>query len=409
MNYLYNGVELPALPEWDRVAYPYAIMVWGGTGGNRLSHCLLWAFSNPHHLTHYNSIQNKYSIWISEDEKCLYSQAKYNSKDGIYEPFPAMVEYPNETYPYNENGLTSKPDWANYDVLDNKGTLYLAASDPIPILAPALDPLSLFMGWKAGNWVARQRGKKKPATGVYDDNMPIEWKTQNVANNPKIPFEVYQIYSYNGLEFGRPDIEADSDYKYHLIEKYSSGYHYWCLKQPFVYVNEDKEYAKIEGGYNYSLYICRTGEAGFVHHDDISGDNLKLNWENIIWTNTDICDADGTVRMAATEPVYIREQWGSFATKISNYIPTPEIFEKSALSISYSGEEFILPYMYGDNSSTGCTIALFMDVTTYTSFVIFAIEKEDNEVVPGEPGLYFLMDESIPSDVTFKFFVPDET
>ena len=35
----------------------------------------------------------------------------------------------------------------------------LVASDPIPVTAPALDPLSLFLGWKAGNWVARQRGK----------------------------------------------------------------------------------------------------------------------------------------------------------------------------------------------------------------------------------------------------------
>ena len=34
------------------------------------------------------------------------------------------------------------------------------ASEPIPVgTAPALDPLSLWLGWKAGNWVARQRGK----------------------------------------------------------------------------------------------------------------------------------------------------------------------------------------------------------------------------------------------------------
>ena len=54
----------------------------------------------------------------------------------------------------------SQIKWTNTDLLNYDGSVYLAASDPIPVgTAPALDPLSLFMGWKAGNWVARQRGK----------------------------------------------------------------------------------------------------------------------------------------------------------------------------------------------------------------------------------------------------------
>jgi hypothetical protein len=38
MNYFYNGVELPALPEWDKEAYPYAAIfpLTNGTDGYSL-------------------------------------------------------------------------------------------------------------------------------------------------------------------------------------------------------------------------------------------------------------------------------------------------------------------------------------------------------------------------------------
>ena len=34
MNYLYNGLELPALPEWDKSAYPYVVLTKHATGGD---------------------------------------------------------------------------------------------------------------------------------------------------------------------------------------------------------------------------------------------------------------------------------------------------------------------------------------------------------------------------------------
>lgn len=297
MNYLYNGVELPALPEWDRVAYPYAIMVWGGTGGNRLSHCLLWAFSNPHHLTHYNSIQNKYSIWISEDEKCLYSQAKYNSKNGTYEPFPAMVEYPNETYPYNKNGLTSKTDWANYDVLDNKGTLYLAASDPIPVgTAPQLDPLSLFMGWKAGNLVARQRGaKKKPVAYLYNGvRLPAlpEWDKE------KYPYAVIDEWesTFNG-HAGK--IYFLSFYTEKIVWKRESNKWYMPGKL-VVYATTDS--AKIAEYFD----SFAPGEVGF-NMWGIAEEDDGIACDKVIWTSTDLVFDDGTLYLAASEPVPVYE------------------------------------------------------------------------------------------------------
>ena len=71
MNFLYNGVKLPALPEWDKEKYPYAAMNLGANYG------------------------------------VLYLL---------------------------DNALMAKQfQWANFDILNEDGTLYLAASDPVPV------------------------------------------------------------------------------------------------------------------------------------------------------------------------------------------------------------------------------------------------------------------------------------
>ena len=129
--YLYNGYRLPPLPEWDREKYPYIMMNWFNDSGKPLSSCLLYAFSKPYHLTHYRTLYDDYTICPPEDETILCSKSRYIN--GVYSPFSDMLESPSETYPYNQNGLTSNPDWANYDVLNKNGTLYLAASEPVPV------------------------------------------------------------------------------------------------------------------------------------------------------------------------------------------------------------------------------------------------------------------------------------
>lgn len=63
MNYLYNGVKLPALPEWDKETYPYAVIRTAGTdyGGN--TRYDLRAFSTPF-VFRLNTNYNYYSAYF---------------------------------------------------------------------------------------------------------------------------------------------------------------------------------------------------------------------------------------------------------------------------------------------------------------------------------------------------------
>ena len=137
MNYLYNGVELPALPEWDKEIYPYALIFKATFDAYIL-------FLTDVKGTYANAVV--YYDGNRTDCSCAQGDADWSEFSEVL----SFVRYIASSTRYI---------WSNYDILNSDGSIYLAASDPIPVTAPALDPLSLFMGWKAGNWVARQRGK----------------------------------------------------------------------------------------------------------------------------------------------------------------------------------------------------------------------------------------------------------
>lgn len=110
--YLYNGVRLPKLPEWDRAVYPYAVMI-------------------------YRCVPQLYEL------RCLSADAYYGEnffkasngilsqcKDGVWGAFGTLE---GESYAYVP--LTSSIDtlvWANF-TMENNGTTYLIASEPIPV------------------------------------------------------------------------------------------------------------------------------------------------------------------------------------------------------------------------------------------------------------------------------------
>lgn len=112
--YLYNGVQLPPLPEWDKETYPYAVIQYttilpespiyrllcsasptvlstGIFGGSTPAPCLIWTAGD---ITWGGGILNEDGqVWASCD----------------------LI-------------------WANYDVYYSGGeTLAMAASDPVPV------------------------------------------------------------------------------------------------------------------------------------------------------------------------------------------------------------------------------------------------------------------------------------
>ena len=122
--YLYNGVRLPKLPEWDRVAYPYAVISvytkeFSGSG-IAVGDYDLCLCKRP--LT-YNG---KDITQGANDYYLVYRYSPGNAESGwVYDG-----EYDLEEVIYLDG---SDVTWANPDILHTDGTVYLAASEPIPV------------------------------------------------------------------------------------------------------------------------------------------------------------------------------------------------------------------------------------------------------------------------------------
>ena len=113
--YLYNGVRLPALPEWDETKYPYAqISGWHVSGALLRVTTFPFKVKNGWFYTSANGSQIAYKIvdnqWEISEANCMaFSEEKQMQMAGM------------------------NVEWANYNVLKENGEVYLVASDPIPV------------------------------------------------------------------------------------------------------------------------------------------------------------------------------------------------------------------------------------------------------------------------------------
>ena len=119
--YLYNGVRLPKLPEWDKKKYPY-VMMWDRHGG---TYGTVYAFSVAHHKIMLVEGATETAIGVGAGE--TYLEISYGMGD--YSQFQSFTE----KTPDSPALLSREVHWSNYDIVDENGTLFLAASDPVPI------------------------------------------------------------------------------------------------------------------------------------------------------------------------------------------------------------------------------------------------------------------------------------
>lgn len=124
--YLYNGVRLPKLPEWDKERYPNALLIsFWGTG---------WVLHIFGEYTVLDSPPNsdQESDWIvlngtGDTSNCEdYLKATYDEATGQWEAFESD-KYGGYT------DYLSNVKWSSIDLYAYDGSLYLAASEPIPV------------------------------------------------------------------------------------------------------------------------------------------------------------------------------------------------------------------------------------------------------------------------------------
>ncbi len=116
--YLYNGVRLPALPEWDREEYPYAVIAKGFYG-----YSLYLSKNNPYAYisssAHASTViaWNGERIWI----ECINEYTEWEPETEWYVSEDSNVAL-------DEGSLA----WSNCDI-EMDGNVWLYASEPIPV------------------------------------------------------------------------------------------------------------------------------------------------------------------------------------------------------------------------------------------------------------------------------------
>lgn len=206
IGYSYNGVVLPDINEvWtDKEMYPYAYLCrFEDTeeDGSFYGYLLYLSNTKAYHASFMPGLlmipaRSNFAVYSIADGTSEYVVKYVEENTRIF----AALEYPPDEVPET---IVYKCIWCSADICgeEDTDTVYLAASEPIPVGSEpekpttfTPDPISMTMGWIVGRRIAGQRGKIQPdipdvpdvPSGVYDDTFPIEWNTLAVLGNPTV-------------------------------------------------------------------------------------------------------------------------------------------------------------------------------------------------------------------------------
>lgn len=241
---LYNGAVLPKLPEWDKAAYPYAVLNRSSSGVISLN-CI----QNPCLYGAYTFVDNNGETWnMPAAPHTTFPAGKITLFCQYLLTDNAWGDATVYTYDFISKTVDTKLAfteiiWTNTDIpnIDTNGT-YLAKSDPIPLAS------------------------SEPVAAVYED---MKW---DVASYP------YACYGSN-LWGNTLFIYSKTPCEY-----YTNGY-----------VMAGVVYQLTDGQWEY--YYDSSNNTGGARTAIIPK-----------WSNHDLYDADGNLYLAASAPVYIYEQ-----------------------------------------------------------------------------------------------------
>lgn len=250
-NYLYNGVELPALPEYDKETYPYAYIV-----GCLVSVYYIVLSTEPlyHKKASVGALLSYNHLYTKSDCTIVEYATENGDKLGRW-VYLETTEKSANTNAWSDNGVSAAILWSNTDLRDYANdTLYLGASEPVPCNAQGEDSSTSYLF----------NGVQLPALPAYDKS-------------------VYPVA---------------------LITKDDKGY--WLELCPaLIYRTREGKY---EVGVAKPSKDCRIEYGDNAWSDFFTVTSIdtwlsEVGSDYIIWTNTDIMYADGTIALAASDPV----------------------------------------------------------------------------------------------------------
>lgn len=144
-NYLYNGIELPKLPEWDKSEWPYSL-IFGQEHKGEIYYTLVLMKKRPEYGAIYTGESTIHTVLAKGETFYTYDYlANIKFSDAWY--LIGEQTYTNEEYDYYYLSFIDVI-WTDTDILQSDGTVYLAASEPVPVIT--YDKRSFLSGMAMG-------------------------------------------------------------------------------------------------------------------------------------------------------------------------------------------------------------------------------------------------------------------
>lgn len=279
---LYNGVELPALPEIAN-SYEYAWLLLATPNGT--PQLLLANGSGKFSYSSENG--DGIFLWFTTGMLCLPVGETWIESDEVTSDGNDLLTIsasPAETF------------WANFDIYNEDGSLYLAASEPVPIEEEkGFDLKSWLTGFALG-----LSGKPLPlSTGKT-----LVGYSYNGTVLPKLPEWDREAYPYAVMD----NNGSDTVFSIHL-----------CSTLPQAYKSLTHTFLKTTGAYLYATYSTKgvygddwwsdyNGSGAYTEaNTDDGSSGLLCNIKYAMFANFDVYDADGNLYLSASAPIPVYE------------------------------------------------------------------------------------------------------
>lgn len=263
-KYLYNGVELPGLPEtWNETEHPnlfIRVVSIDGSAENAV----------------YSLFAASAAAVSYDDNGILFPLSAVGEKYAVSEgAWVESSESLSDSFYIKRNDGFLYTLWANFDILNSDGSVYIAASEPVPVVGKF--PLREWVGWLLAGLCSRPlpMGAREPVAWLY-----------NGVRLPELSKYCKGVYSYIMLQNGAYFLFSSAELPYYgTIGSYDAVYNDGPTS---LYKDAESHW---EDWHFYASGVTNTLYTDYA----------------IVWSNFDICRQDGSVVFAASAPIPVYE------------------------------------------------------------------------------------------------------